>query len=68
MVPNVRLTEDVIQSTATLVVTAVAALGGLVTKGMLGFLAGTLTGLVGAVVVSGGVLMFVGWLRAVRRR
>jgi hypothetical protein len=67
LVPSVRLKDNVIQGITVLVVTGVAALAGFLMKGIQGLAFGTLLGLVGSLLLSGGVLMVVGWIRAAKK-
>jgi hypothetical protein len=67
LVPSVRLKDNVIQGITVVVVTGIAALVGFVMGGTTGLAVGALLGLVGSLLVSGTVLMVVGWVRAAKK-
>lgn len=66
LIPSLRLRDNVIQGITVVVVTGIAALVGLLTDGTEGLAIGSLLGLVGSLLISGAVLMVVGWVRAAR--
>jgi predicted anti-sigma-YlaC factor YlaD len=67
LVPSVRLKENAIQGITVVVITGIAALVGFVMNGTAGLVIGTLLGLLGSLLVSGAVLMVVGWVRAAKK-
>lgn len=67
LVPSLRLKDNLIQGVTVVLVTGVAAVAGFVLKGTEGLAFGSLLGLVGSLLISGGVLMVVGWIRAAKK-
>lgn len=65
--PNLRPKDNLHQTVFILVVSAVSALVGLLIGGFPGVLLGLLFGLFGSVLVSGMVLMVLGFVRAARK-
>ena len=67
-VPNLRLWDNIIQGVVVFLGTALGCAIGYFWKGELqGLLIGLLIGLVGSVLVSGLVLMVLGWVRSARK-
>jgi hypothetical protein len=66
LVPSLRMKDNVIQGLVIAVVTALAALAGYLTHGTEGLAIGSLLGLIGSLVLSGAVLMVIGWIRTAR--
>lgn len=67
LVPSLRLKDNVIQAITVAVVTGIAAIVGFLTNGVAGLAVGTLLGLIGSLLVSGAVLMVVGWVRTAKK-
>ena len=67
LVPSLRLMDNVIQGVTVVVVTGIGALVGFLTNGGAGLAVGSLVGLIGSLLVSGAVLMVVGWVRAAKK-
>ena len=67
LVPSLRVKDNVIQGITVVVLTAIAALVGFVVNGTTGLAIGTLLGLIASLLISGGVLMVVGWIRTAKR-
>ncbi len=67
LVPNVRLKDNVIQGITVVAITGLAALVGFLSNGTAGLAIGSLLGLIGSLLISGGVLMVVGWVRAAKQ-
>jgi hypothetical protein len=68
LVPSLRWKDNIIQGVVVLVVTGIAAVVGLLTNGMEGLLVASLVGLLASLLISGFVLMVVGWVRASKKR
>jgi hypothetical protein len=68
LVPSLRWKDNVIQGVVVLAITGIAAVVGLLTNGMEGLLVASLVGLLASLLISGAVLMVVGWVRAAKKR
>jgi hypothetical protein len=67
LVPSLRKKDNLIQGIIVLVGTALAGLVGLLVDGTTGLMLGALAGLIGSGLLSGGVLMIIGWVRAAKK-
>ena len=67
LVPNARWKDNLYQGFAVLVIAGIGVLIGFLLDGGEGALAGLLLGLVAGLLLSGAVLMVVGWVRTVKR-
>ena len=65
--PNIRLKDNVIQGIIIVVTTGLVALIGLLKKGIAGLLIGFVLGLVGSLLLSGTILMVLGWVRTIKK-
>jgi hypothetical protein len=67
LVPSLRLKDNLIQAIMVVVITGIAAIVGLLTNGVAGLAVGALLGLIGSLLISGAVLMVVGWVRTAKK-
>lgn len=65
--PNLRVKDNLYQTIFILIVTAAAAIAGYILGGAAGAILGVLFGLLGSVLLSGIVLMVLGFIRAARK-
>ena len=67
MVPNVRAKDNLIQGLVIGAGTVVSTVVGLCLGGGVGAAIGAVAGLIGFLLISGGVLMVVGWVRTAKK-
>jgi len=67
MVPNVRAKDNLVQGAVIGLGTLISVAVGFLLGGGVGAAIGAVAGLIGFLLVSGGVLMIIGWVRTARK-
>lgn len=68
LMPNLRLKDNLLQIVIIGITLFVGAIIGIIANGWLGLLLGSLLGLVAGTLISGCILMVLGWIRALNRK
>ncbi|MGF1523945.1 MAG: hypothetical protein ACFBSF_16630 [Leptolyngbyaceae cyanobacterium] len=67
LLPNIRLQDNVIQGIVIITSTGLAMLIGGLSNGIVGLAIGSIVGLICSLLVSGFVLMLLGWIRTIKK-